>query len=51
MIWGNGDHKENTYSNPVYLTVNKDHGYLRLMLADDSSVNWGYAYLYFMCIG
>jgi hypothetical protein len=50
FIFGNGDHRESNHVNPIYLTVNKQHSYLRLTLADDSTNNWGYAYLYFLCI-
>lgn len=51
FIFGNGDHRESNHTQPIYLTVNKQHSYLRLTLADDASNNWGYAYLYFLCIG
>ena len=51
FIFGNGDHRESNHTQPIYLTINKLHSYLRLTLADDASNNWGYAYLYFLCIG
>jgi hypothetical protein len=51
MIWGAGDHAGDNHKNVCYVTVNKDHLNLRLSLSDDASVNWGYAYVYFLCIG
>ena len=53
MIFGVGDHAENSHIDSVYITVNKQYGsgtQMRLILADDDRQNWGYAYLYFLCI-
>ncbi len=61
MIFGNGDHVGSTHTDVGYLTIGKqvygletdsgtNAGRLRLSLSDDASTNWGYAYLYFLCI-
>ena len=54
MIFGVGDHAENNHIDSVYITINKQYGggtQMRLILADDDRQNWGYAHLYFLCIG
>ena len=61
MIFGNGDHVGSTHTDVGYLTIGKqvygletgsgsNAGRLRLSFSDDASTNWGYAYLYFLCI-
>ena len=54
MIFGVGDHAESNHIDSVYITINKQYGsgtQMRLILADDDRQNWGYAHLYFLCIG
>ena len=62
MIFGNGDHVGSNHTDVGYLTIGKqvygletgsgsNAGRLRLSFSDDASTNWGYAYLYFLCIG
>lgn len=62
MIFGNGDHVGSDHTDVGYLTIGKqvygletgsgsNAGRLRLSFSDDASTNWGYAYLYFLCIG
>jgi hypothetical protein len=61
MIFGNGDHVGSVHTDVGYLTIGKqvygletgsgsNAGRLRLSFSDDASTNWGYAYLYFLCI-
>ena len=54
MIFGNGDHQGYYYDAPVYITISKNYGNndkLRITLANDTSLDEGEAYLYFLCMG
>lgn len=54
MIFGNGDHQGYYYDAPVYVTISKNYGNndkLRITLANDTSLDEGEAYLYFLCMG
>ena len=54
MIFGNGDHRGYYYDAPVYITISKNYGNndkLRITLANDTSLDEGEAYLYFLCMG
>lgn len=54
MIFGNGDHRGYYYDAPVYVTISKNYGNndkLRITLANDTSLDEGDAYLYFLCMG
>lgn len=54
MIFGNGDHQGYYYYAPVYLTICKNYAgndKLRITLANDTSLDEGDAYLYFLCMG
>lgn len=54
MIFGNGDHQGYYYDAPVYITISKNYGSndkLRITLANDTSLDEGEAYLYFLCMG
>lgn len=54
MIFGNGDHQGYHYDAPVYITISKNYGSndkLRITLANDTSLDEGEAYLYFLCMG
>lgn len=54
MIFGNGDHQGYHYDAPVYVTISKNYGSndkLRITLANDTSLDEGEAYLYFLCMG
>lgn len=54
MIFGNGDHQGHYYDAPVYVTISKNYGSndkLRITLANDTSLDEGEAYLYFLCMG
>lgn len=54
MIFGNGDHQGYYYDAPVYITISKNYGNndkLRITLANNTSLDEGEAYLYFLCMG
>lgn len=54
MIFGNGDHQGYYYDAPVYVTISKNYDNndkLRITLANDTSLDEGEAYLYFLCMG
>lgn len=57
LIFGNGDHRTNSqWKTPVYATIttHTDFGsasQIRVMISDDSSLNTGFANIYFMCMG
>lgn len=54
MIFGNGDHQGYYYDAPVYVTISKNYDgndKLRITLANDTSLDEGEAYLYFLCMG
>ena len=59
MIFANGDHVGSDHTDVGYVTINKLYngsetsttGKMRLSFSDDASTNWGYAFLYFLCIG
>lgn len=57
LIFGNGDHRtSSSWRTPVYVTITTHNGFssntnIRVMIADDSSFNAGFANIYFMCMG
>ena len=57
LIFGNGDHQiSHNFATPVYVTIitNTDFGSaseIRVLLSNDSSLDTGYANIYFMCMG
>lgn len=59
MVFGNGDHVGSNHISVGYLTIGKQVSNnsgtgtadMRVSLSDDASLNYGYAYLYFLCIG
>lgn len=59
MVFGNGDHVGTNHISVGYLTIGKQvsnndgagTASMRVSLSDDASLNYGYAYLYFLCIG
>lgn len=57
LIFGNGDHQTGSnWKTPIYVTIttNQDFGQptrVRVMLSNDSSLDTGYANIYFMCMG
>lgn len=57
LIFGNGDHQTSSYwTTPVYATITTHTGFssaskIRVMLSNDSSLDTGFANIYFMCMG
>lgn len=57
LIFGNGDHRTSSlWRTPVYATIttSSQFGYeskIRVMISDDSTLNTGFANIYFMCMG
>ncbi len=57
LIFGNGDHRiSSNWTTPVYVTIttHQDFGSaskIRVMLSNDSSLDTGFANIYFMCMG
>ena len=59
MVFGNGDHVGTNHISVGYLTIGKQVSNnsgagtadIRVSISDDASLNFGYAYLYFLCIG
>ena len=57
LIFGNGDHQiSHNWATPVYVTIITDTDFgsasqIRVLLSNDSSLDTGYANIYFMCMG
>ena len=57
LIFGNGDHQiSHNWATPVYVTIITDTDFgtasqIRILLSSDSSLDTGYANIYFMCMG
>lgn len=54
LIFGNGDHRDSSsWQTPVYVTLNFKSftDSIGVMISDDSSLNSGFARIYFMCLG
>ena len=57
LIFGNGDHQiSHNWTTPVYVTIITDRIFgsesqIRVLLSNDSSLDTGYANIYFMCMG
>ena len=57
LIFGNGDHQiSHNWATPVYVTIITDRIFgsesqIRVLLSNDSSLDTGYANIYFMCMG
>ena len=56
LIFGNGDHQTSYWRTPVYVTITTSTGFgsesqIRVMISNDSSLDTGYANIYFMCMG
>ena len=57
LIFGNGDHQiSHNWVTPVYVTIITDRIFgsesqIRVLLSNDSSLDTGYANIYFMCMG
>lgn len=57
LIFGNGDHQiSHNFTTPVYVTIITDTDFgsaseIRVLLSNDSSLDTGYANIYFMCMG
>lgn len=57
LIFGNGDHRiSSNWTTPVYVTITTHQDFssaskIRVMLSNDSSLDTGFANIYFMCMG
>ena len=56
LIFGNGDHQTSYWRTPAYVTITTSTGFgsesqIRVMISNDSSLDTGYANIYFMCMG
>ena len=57
LIFGNGDHRtSSSWKTPVYATITTSTEFgtaskIRVMISNDSSLDTGFANIYFMCMG